>query len=482
MGTLGQVRRDDKVLFTLRGRPVFPIIASIPLPAAETFDRPDAEALKQEGFNMIFAPVDHPDIVNRRQDIEHFLQVASAVGLPVVLELQEWDYWRNWLREFPEANMLMSNGERVTTYADFANPEARSEHLRRYREMASFIAPYRGRPVVALSIGAYDYYHIPDWETHADFWVPQHGIFPQTWLPYGSWATSAYVRFLNENDFTPQDVGFESWDTVIPPTDAETTRTSLHWSTWMWFRKDGYVMPWLAETARVVRAESNLPVTVSLGVVPGMWDSWATPGERWAQVFDFILVFYYGTNEDREIAEWLRLLSHTYTTQGVPMISYLGFDSTLSIFIPARQYLEVSIPYVSGVQFGFDGFVPLHQERRPEFLRVAQELKTSGRWRIGPPPARVAILLSSRDPYVSCSYEVAAKVLDEAGVAYDVSYSSSGLDDYLLVYIPSNQPLLQRQENYEDTLVELRQNGVTVVEGSRQDLQAALQDLRLDEE
>lgn len=480
--TLDKVRRDNKVLFTLRGSSFFPIIASIALPTAEEFDQTDVEVLQREGFNMLYAPIDYPDLANRKQDIEHFLRTTSDTGLPVVIELQEWDYWHRWLRDQPQANMLMSNGDRVMTYPDFANPEAKGEHLRRYREMAAFVSSFRGNPVVALSVGAYDYYHIPDGEKHADFSVPPHGTFPQTWLPYGPRVTPAYVAFLKEEGFTPQDVGFESWDAVVPPADGDTMRTPLHWSSWIWFRKDGYVMPWLAETADVVRQASDLPVTITLDVRPSVWGAWATSGDKWAEVFDFIIVYYYGMIDDRDIAERLRLLSHTYVTQGVPMISLLEFSSTLGVFMLAKPYLQASIPYVSGVQFGLEGSALRHQERRSEFVRTALELKTSGSWQSGPPVARVAILLSSPNPYVYTSHEGVAEVLDEAGVSHDVVYELDDLDDYLLIYIPSNQPLLQRQENYENTLARLKQNGVTVVEGSQQDLQDALQNLRFEVE
>src|SRR5690606_31229333 len=129
----------------------------------------------------------------------------------------------------------------------------------------------------------------------------QHGTFPQTWLPYSSWATTAYIGFLKETGFAPQDVGFDRWDAITPPTDFDTTRTPLHWSTWMWFRKDGYVLPWLADTARVVREASSLPVTVTLDLRPVIWDDWATSAHRWAEAFDFIIVYYYGMTDSQEI-------------------------------------------------------------------------------------------------------------------------------------------------------------------------------------
>lgn len=477
--TLGKARVGEKMLFTLDERPFFPVVASIPLPEAGAFARADAEALRDQGFNMLYTAIDYPWLSSRQEAIDGFLRACVEAGLPVIVELQEWDYWHRWLREHPSANMVMSNGDPVMTCADFANPDAKAEHLRRYQEMATYVAAYGGQPVVALSIGAYDYYHIPDGETHADFSVPPHSTFPQTWLPYSAHATSAYLAFLKEKGFTPEDVGFESWDAVAPPTDFDATRTPLHWATWMWFRKEGYVLPWVAETAQVVRDASALPVTATLDVRPVVWDDWATSGEQWAEIFDFIIVYYYGMVDGSEVAERLRLLSHTYTAGNAPMINLLEFSSTLGVFMPADLYLQASIPFVSGVQFGFDGTAPRHQGRLHDFLRIARELESTGRWQDSPPPARVAIMVSSQDPYVYASYEVAAGALDQAGVAYHVVYDLNDLMGYALVYIPPNQPLLRRQEGYEETRSRLIEKGVSVVEGSRQDLENALRSLQL---
>ena len=477
LGILGHERTggsSPKVLFTLGGRQLFPVVAYLPdLASAST--PAQVAALRQQGFNLVMAAIDYPWLEARRAEIDQFLQACAAGRMPVILELQEWDFWHNWLKQHPEANMLMSFGQRVSTYPDFANPDASNEHLRRYTAMASFAKAYQGKPIVALSIGAYDAYHIPDGETHADFSVPQHDDYPQTWLPYGEDVTAAYIAFLKQQGFTPSDLGFNSWDTVLPPKDAATIRTSLHWSSWNWFRKQGYVQPWLAGTASAVREAAGLPVTVSLDLRTADWDGWATAGEQWAEAFDFILVYYYGVVDAGTVQTRLRLVSDAYIHKEVPIISMMEFSSALGLTTPADLYIQPSIPYVSGFMFGINQQAITHMRRLPDFLRLTAELKDNGEWRKGQSAARAAILLSSGDPGAEMSYEGGARVLDQAGIPFDVVYNVANLKGYQLVYIPSRQLLLARQPHYTETLAALQKSGVRVVTGSNLDLTNAVE-------
>lgn len=467
----GKARVGEKMLFTLNGDPFFPVIASISI--SKGFGQSDVEALKAQGFNTIYTAVDYAWLEPRGAEIENFFRVNAAANMPVIVELGEWDYWRNWLREYPDANMMMPHGDSVITFADYANPAAKDEHLRRFSELSTYLGSYRNRPVIALSAGAYDYYHIPDGETHADFTVPQHSTFPQTWLPYGEWAETNYIDFLQAHGFTPTDVGFDTWDAVVPPSEWENIQTPLHWSSWMWYRKDGYVMPWLADTAAIAREASGLPISVSLDVRPAGWDAWATPTLGWADVFDFMFVYYYGMNNQQETRERFQYFYGAYDARDVPLISLLEFSSVLGASTSAEDYLHASIPYIAGLQFGFGG-AARHEQRLEGFLNTAQEIADTDMWEATPLPAELGILVWAADSYIYAGYEVAARAADEAGVTFEAVYDLSDLENYQIIYVPPNQTLLERQPDYRAALSLLREQGITVIEGVYRDLQDVL--------
>lgn len=466
--------RNENVIFTLDGEPFFPIIASLPIPHDGIDISAQLAALQKQGFNMLYTQIDYPDIDSRVNDIDTFLVYANQAGFPVIIELQEWDYWHFWLRENEDKNMLMHNGDRVMTYPDFSEPEALEEHLRRFREIVKFLEPYADAPIVAISIGAYDYYHIPDGEKHNDFSVPPHSTFPQTWLPYGSHVGQAYISFLKEEGFTPEDVGAQDWESILPPSDGSNMGTQLHWLTWNWYRQEDYVLPWMQATVETVRNGSGLPVTVTLDVRPSIWGAWGTDGIRWGDIFDFVIVYYYGMTNEADIHKRLKLLSHTYQSKGVPMISLLEFSSTLGVFMPADLYLNGSFPLVSGVQFGFAGTAFQHEKRLSSFLEHSLSYSVSRQWNSNKSDVNAAILLSSPDPFVYSSYGSAADVFLEVGIDYEVVYDIDNLGDYLIIYVPSNQPLLERQDGYYQTLSSLAQNGAEIIEGSLMDLKNTL--------
>ena len=111
----------------------------------------------------------------------------------------------------------------------------------------------------------------------------------------------------------------------------------------MWYRKDGYVMPWLADTAAIAREASGLPISVSLDVRPAGWDAWATPTLGWADVFDFMFVYYYGMNNQQETRERFQYFYGAYDARDVPLISLLEFSSVLGASTSAEDYLHASI-------------------------------------------------------------------------------------------------------------------------------------------
>jgi hypothetical protein len=479
MGVLGKTRQKEKILFTLNGRTFFPVIAYLPNIVQKPVSRSDLDELRAKGFTMVMFSMDYPWIDDHQVELTQLLQDCQEADLPVLLELQEWDFWHSWLRKNPDSNMMLSNGNRVKNYADFLNPRANEEHLRRYREMAEFAKTFRGKPIAALSLGAYDYYHIPDGETHVDFAVPEHSDFPQTWLPYGPHVTSAYVDFLKKKDISPQEIGFERWDDVIPPTNKSSTRVPLHWTTWDWFRKEGYVEPWLSATARIVREASSLPVTVSLDVRPDIWDSWATAGDRWGDYLDFVLVYYYGTYDPDEISARLHLLQQPYLDDGIPLISMMEFSSSLGSFTPADIYINASVPFVSGYMYGFDDTALRHMERLPDFLRLTAELAKSRNWKNGISDSQVAVLLS-HDPSSYPSFISAARRLEEKNIPYHAITNIEDADTYRLVFIPLKQPLLfTRKPSFTTIINDLKKGGIVVIEGSIQDMDKALQDLEL---
>ena len=285
-------RKDqNKPTFRLGGRPFYPLIYSDHF---SKFTPTLLQELLRRGFNMAQVAADTEDTDS--EPFRNVLTECADAGVPVLLEMNDWKL-REVLMKRPDLNMVMSDGTPVKYFPDYANPETRREHLARYARAAENIKRFVGHPIVAVSVGAYDAYHLPDGEVHDDFVVPMHTEEDQTELPYGRYAAAAFAAYLNVTEKDRQLPGASDFASQPPPTTPATALNEWHWRRWLEFRRS-LVTSWLSDTVNAVRSAIHVPVGVSIDLNFAQKEQFATPPFAWSGMLDFVSIYCYGKQPD----------------------------------------------------------------------------------------------------------------------------------------------------------------------------------------
>lgn len=453
---------NGKLAFRLNDYIFVPIIRSWNIDETEKLVQQE-DKFRKDGFNIIYAALDYPWIFSKSQTIRKFLKTCDQLNIPVIVELQEWDYWRNWLKEHKKCNMKMCPffGEYVQTYPDFANPETKQEHLRRFKAILEFLKPYYHKPVIAISIGAYDYYLIPDGVVHRDFIVPLHTQINQTWLPYGEYVLSDFKAYLEIHGFLLEDLGFSEWEEIYLPHDLDHAKNQNHWISWMQYRRKSYTLGWIRSTVDLVKRISTLPVTMTLDLRSSDWEIWGTPALEIDESLDFVVAYYYnvGPPEFGIIPQKLERVVKDYDRSNTPLISLMEFSSTGT---PAEDYILQSSPYVSGFAILFHG----GECRYNGFVETIKKVKEKNLWKAKEKKAYFAIFLSIEDIYVD---EGVSQILYRQGISYDVIYNINDICNYKVIYIPAGQPILENNKEVQEILADFVKNGGVVIDRSKKD-------------
>lgn len=361
--TIEHEANASKPRFALNGKSFYPLIY------AENFSNLSPEqirSVRQRGFNSLQIGIDTEDTAS--EVFSKFMEACAAEQLPVFLELNDWQI-RQVLIERPTLNMVMAGGERVEYFPDYANPATKREHLRRFSRASKRLHPYLGRPIIAISVGAYDAYHLPDSEVHADFVVPAHSKKGQTHLPYGRYAEAAFRKYSAVS--TPSSQTRDAPQKCLPTVRAEAESDEV-WREWLNFRRT-LVADWLRNTVRAVRNRSNVPIGVSYDLNFAGREQFATPPAAWREILDFVAVYCYGRQKDAGyISSFMQIVRREFNDDGVPMIGFLEFSSGLAGNARGDGYAAHCAPFVSGLMV--TGPIPEQkhpQERIDEFINWA---------------------------------------------------------------------------------------------------------------
>jgi hypothetical protein len=296
------------------------------------------DQIRGQGCNAIMLGMDVDQAYS--EQLKKALEICKEKNIPTFVEVGDWSVW-NKLRSDLSLNMVMLNGQPVKYFPDYANPMIREEHLKAYKKAAEFLKSYAHSPIIGISLGAYDGYHLPDGEIHLDFKIPSHPEKKGTYLPYGHWVEKEFNAYLVNQGKKPfQPVG----NTRLPST-LQTAGSSEMWKDWILFRR-AYVKQWLGDTLALVRKESGLPVTATFDINFSLQERFATPPFDWTDIMDFYIVYYYGRVATEFIPKLLRTVYKEFNDAEKPMITLLEFSSAGGA--SGIDYTKESAPYVSG--------------------------------------------------------------------------------------------------------------------------------------
>jgi len=220
--------------------------------------------------------------------------------MPVIVEYEPGFRRDNWLGANPARNLQLSpeypDGSLFVHYfPDYQNQEVLDFVQSETTIFLAALGPYHHRTIVAYSIGAYDFYHLPDGEVHVLFTT----IYPhplgegnQTWVPYGAHITEDFRNYLTAEGVSPVTLGFTSLSEVTTPTDRSSANNEDHWKWWIRYRRY-FVSRFVGQVTDGFRKPSGLPVTGTYDINFSLNDNFASPIEDISRLLDFFILYYY---------------------------------------------------------------------------------------------------------------------------------------------------------------------------------------------
>ena len=448
--TLGFIKNsvNDKAMFTLNGSLFYPITYLVNY---RNVNSDFIKTIRSLGCNSINLAVDISDV--DKQEVKDVLALCYEEKMPTFMEINENEFWQ-FLQKNISLNMIMYNQEPVKHFPDYANPETRKQHLDRYKRAAILLKKYAHKPIIGVSVGAYDAYHLPDGETHLLFNVPKHQQEFETYVPYGEWAKKEFIKFLTEQKVLPENLALNSLSEIDKlPTSLENSTNFEMWHQWMLFRRH-IVKKWLAETIQTVKEEIDLPVTVTYDLVFSLMEDNATPHFNWTDVVDFIIVYYFTYKQgvlqspSLFIPLLLRTVYKEYNDMGKPMIALMEFTSANT---SGTDFARESAPFVSGMMTT----APECEIKEYDFQKRSRESHNKNRvesfikWnkehstvltKVKPEDTDVLILIDKDAIFFKNPYD---EILSMNQIPYDIKYLSVqdrkiNLGKFKYILIPKN--------------------------------------------
>jgi hypothetical protein len=437
--TANRMEGSSKPRFELNGRPFYPIVYT---DRFSKFTPSLLHSLHAQGFNAVQLAMDTEDASS--PELHAVLNRCAKAGIPVLMEIHAWSL-RDLLASRPELNLVMSDGEPVKYFHDFANPEIKDEYLNRYGRATKSLRPFFHKSIVAISVGAYDAYHLPDGEVHVDFVVPAHNEKRQTRLPYGKYAETAWREHLRkELPFAESDIDSLQSGACDPPTSRRTAKSSQEWHEWLLFRRD-LVTQWLSATTTAVRESSQLPVGVSLDLNFAKAERFATPPFAWTKDLDFVEVYAYGRKADASYLGGLfRTVWREYSDAGVPMIGLCEFSSGLAGEARGDDYARECAPFTSGLMAAGPTPDKKHDAARVNaFIRWANAAGEAGLLNAKPAPAKILLVVNcDRTEPTHKEWKACQQANQPCDLLYvDTDWNGAGCDGYECVVVDFDLPL-----------------------------------------
>jgi hypothetical protein len=446
-----------KMAFSLNGQPFLPVmyIASFGQVNPAFFD-----FIKRRNCNVLVLQMDAADVGS--EALKTALNLCITNKVPVIVEINEWEYW-GYLKSHLDLNMVMLNGKHVEYYPDFANPQAKEAHLARFKKAAQYLKAFAHSPVIAISVGAYDAFHLPDGEVHNDFIVPKHPKPDGTFLPYGLWVQKQFAEYLNRGE-----------GTIVLPDSEQTSGSAARWNQWILFRRS-LVKSWVKDTLGVVRKETGLPCSLTFDLNFSGQERYATPPFGWTDLMDFVIVYYYGREPSDYIPFLLRTVYKEFNDAGKPIVTLLEFSSA-GKKTSGEDYARYSAPFVSGfITTGpINRFSEHDAQKNLRAGHTEQRIYSYLDWvnahldqlqQMAPPPADILILEDQQATHYENPF---TKRLAAGKIPYDIAYVSSfqGLltfSNYQYILLPpdcsndfatriTSAATLLRDRNYFDAI------------------------------
>jgi hypothetical protein len=476
---------ERKPLFSINGKPFIPVILHIGV--SNLPDRETAGKYIRDGFNMMLVEL------HRRQageeSVINFINMCRDTAIPLILELHPSSFWR-WLDEHEENNMWFSpdypynyysgtgnnkiktRQTHIRSFPDYSNPETKREYHRQLKETLEALSPYFKDPIVAIDIGAYDHFHIPEGEWHPE-WVCEaewpEGVQFRTWLPYGPHVEKDYREWLADHK---DDFDVEINGSTAPPLSLEKAQNYEHWRSWIIFRRYN-VRKWIEDTYRVVKENSGLPVGMTFDLNWSLDEKFGSPATDAVEVLDFLMIYQYIVEETDNAPFWfvvnqfemevrIKTMAGLFRKYNKPATSFLVTDET-----PADQFIDQTAPYLSGMHLKWSrlrlGETDTEDDIYSRFVRGLQKVKENNKMLASVPHPGSAIYMNPAEIYLWGEAYQIGKYLFLQKEDYDVIYDITEAEEYSKIYIPCTDAVFGRDQGMQQKIEELRIQGKKII-------------------
>ena len=419
----------------------------------------DIQGYKANCINILYVPLN--DASASSADTITFLNNCQANSMPVMIE---WNtkMWASWLQADQSRNLELSpdhpgSQTHIQYFPDYAKSEVQNYVKAEINNIVTTLNSYHHNPIIAYSISAYDFYHLPDGEAHILF----NTVYPhplgegnQTWVPYGSHITTDFRQFLTDNSVSPTSIGFSSISEVTTPYDKFTAENELHWNWWIRYRRF-FVSRFIDVVIGKFKSICDLPITGTYDLNFSLNDNFATPIPSVVGIYDFFIYYYYNAH----LPALLEAFHQEAERAGKSAWTMFEFSSQVINPIPISEYMQKSLPYVSGFHFQYDNSL------YSDFVSQIQTFYTENLWETKPPTANLAIYIHPADIYHWEKGYWSGRFLDlyNNNYPFDVIYNYSDFSDYSSVYIPPKQPILASDSSAQLVIQSFKNSGGIVL-------------------
>ena len=273
------------------------------------------------GVNCIYLPW----YSNSRDVFKILCCTAAENGLGVIAEYNPSWWNQNWVSnnpalamEFSPSHSLYSPASTYPTnyvqwFPDYLNPNFIAMLQTEVTNALSDILPFYHHPIVAISLGAYDYWHIPDGELHppefnAGPYPHPLGEGKQLWLPFNSTILADYKNWLLSSGYTLSAIGFTNLQDVFLPEDAVySARNLTHWESFVRYRRS-VVTNCLSSIISEIKSQTDLPLGITWDLDFSLDDNYApnTPGI--CQLVNLLFYYFYNPPSNVTASTWIRAM------------------------------------------------------------------------------------------------------------------------------------------------------------------------------
>lgn len=332
---------------------------------------------RRAGIDSVYIPWSR----SRRERARALIQASAENDLAVVAEYNPGWWNSEWLKQNPEWNMHFSQSREalggkphVEWFPDFCNPELRTKLKAEFAEFLDDMRGFAGRSVVAICFGAYDYWHIPDGETHPEFYAGPYphpaGESRELFLPFGVHVTRDFKQWLSGKGASLEALGFQRLDDVyLPENSFQSARTPEHWRSFVEFRRS-IVPSLLLDLKAQLRAQYTIPIAITWDLNFALDENYASDTAATASLVDILFCYFYRRDDELPAKRWIRT-----------MLSFIAFESASRNTALVAMHTFPSLGYspsefTSGASNLVTGFLNGYTDevRAEEFWRATGEV------------------------------------------------------------------------------------------------------------